>query len=227
MSKRKLPRYEELRPGYLLPILLLALLLALLLVLLLAGCAAAQAKDAPAPEVLRALRIAKASQVVRAGYSYGDERDFLPYVPYLVRYHEYLEGEAIRKGKPGQGYAAAYWWSLVYGGANFSLKCHRSAPGNCRGPLDVKGKRGSGNPQRNIEYHCQEMLTGYLLGYRGLGLCEYVMMPNAPRGWSYRWDKSLRRSVDIFERTDMRHRVLLARWYEQQKTCVSEPSVVQ
>jgi hypothetical protein len=152
---------------------------------------------------LRALRIAKASQVVRAGYSYGDERDFLPYVPYLIDYHAQLERDAIRKGKPGQGYAAAWWWTLVYGGANFSLKCHRRAPGRCVGPLDVKGKRGSDDPKRNIEYHCQEMLQGYLRGYRGLGLCRYVMMPGRPTDWG----------GGMFRRTHARHLRLLSAGY--------------
>jgi hypothetical protein len=162
---------------------------------------------------LRALRIAKASQVVRAGYSYGDERDFLPYVPYLIDYHAQLERDAIRKGKPGQGYAAAWWWTLVYGGANFSLKCHRRAPGRCVGPLDVKGKRGSDDPKRNIEYHCQEMLQGYLRGYRGLGLCRYVMMPGRPQEWQVIWCPQLGRSAGRFERTNLRHLRLLSAGY--------------
>ena len=152
---------------------------------------------------LRDLRIAKASQIVRAGYSYGDERDFLPYVPYLIDYHTQLERNAVAKGKPAHGYADAWWWTLVYGGANFSLKCYRRAPGKCVGPLDVKGKRGSIDPKRNIQYHCQEMLEGYIKGYRDLGLCRYVMKPSAPTDWG----------GGMFRKTNARHLTLLKGYY--------------
>lgn len=162
-----------------------------------AATAVASAQD------LHAIRVAKCRYVVRHAYYYGDERDFLPYCEYLVTYHEQLERDACAKGKPASGYGAAWWYSLVYGGANFSLKCYRRAPGRCVGPLDVKGKPGSIDPKRNIQYHCQEMLTGYLAGYRGLGLCRYVMLPARPTDWG----------GGMFAKTDARLRAVLAAGY--------------
>ncbi len=166
-----------------------------------------------APDATHDLRVAKARAVVSAGYSYGDERDFLPYVGYLVTYHEQLERDALAKKKPAEGYASAYWWTLVYGGSNFGLRCYRRAPGACVGPLDVKGKRGSIDPHRNIQLHCQEMLEGYLRGYRDLGLCRYVMYPARPHDWGYAWCPALGRRAGRFERTDLRHRTLLGNAY--------------
>ncbi|HUU34528.1 MAG TPA: hypothetical protein VMW48_10715 [Vicinamibacterales bacterium] len=159
--------------------------------------------EPPSPQVLRALRVAKASYIVSRLYHYGDKRDFLPYVNALVNEHEYLKAYAVSKGRPGQGYGAAYYWSLVYGGANFGLQCYTTAPGRCVGPLDVKGKPGSMEPLRNISYHCQEMLEGYLRGYRDRGLCEYVMQPRNPHDWG----------GGMFRRTDARFRRLLAEGY--------------
>lgn len=162
---------------------------------------------------LRALRVAKAEYIVKRLYNYPDRRSFLPYVSVLVNEHEYLEAYAVSKGKPGQGYADAYFWSLVYGAANFELKCYTSAPGNCEGPLDVKGKRGSRDPKTNIAYHTQEMLQGYLQGYRGRRLCEYVMYPADPRSWGYKWDKKLGRRVGRFEATEIKMRACIAEGY--------------
>jgi hypothetical protein len=42
------------------------------------------------------------------------------------------------------------------------------------------------------------MLTGYLQGYRGLGLCRYVMYPLRPHDWGggqFQWTDARLRAV--------------------------------
>ena len=147
---------------------------------------------------LLVVRCDKASYVVARLYHYGDRRDFLPYVPALVSEHRRLEAKA---GKRADGFGAAYWFSLVYGAANFGLRCYARAPGGCVGPLDCKRVPGAIDPRVSIRHHVAEMLEGYLRGYRDRGLCEYVFYPAAPRDWGggrfQRTDARMRGCLDL------------------------------
>ena len=136
------------------------------------------ASHAGADDSVLELRVKKAEYVVGRLYHYGDRRDFKPYCRYLVEQHQKL---ADKSGEPG--YAGAWFYSLVYGAANFGLRCYGTAPGNCAGPLDVKHYPLVLDPKTNIRYHTSEMLQGWKRGYRGRGLCEYVMYPARPHDW--------------------------------------------
>jgi len=129
------------------------------------------------------VRLDKAAYVVGRLYHYGDRHDFAPYVGHLIAEHERLERASVAKGKRAQGYGAAYWYSLVYGAADFGLRCYATAPGACAGPMDVKHYPLVMDPRKNVTWHCEEMLGGYVRGYRGRGLCEFVFYPAAPRDW--------------------------------------------
>lgn len=126
---------------------------------------------------LHGLRVAKATWIVAHLYPTSG---FGPYVHVLVREHERLERE---EGDAMAGFGAAWWWSLVYGGANFGLRVGASAPGNCAGPMDVKAFPLVLDPVSNIRHHCAEMATFYRRGVRGIALCEHVFYPAAPRDW--------------------------------------------
>jgi len=105
---------------------------------------------------------------------------FLPYCEVLVSVHERMEREG---GPAAAGYGAAWFWSIVYGGANFSLQVGGIAPGNCAGPMDVKHSPRVLDPVQNIEWHCREMLGFWKRGVRGRDLCEHVFLPANPRDW--------------------------------------------
>jgi hypothetical protein len=122
-------------------------------------------------------------------------------VGFLIAEHQRLEMAAVAKGKRGHGYSAAYWYSLVYGAADFGLRCYATAPGACAGPMDVKHFPLVRDPRRNVTWHVEEMLQGYLRGYRGRGLCEFVFYPAAPRDWG----------GGRFQRTEARMQDTLAR----------------
>lgn len=124
------------------------------------------------------LRVAKARVIVESYYDHDGRASFYPWIGTLIREHE-----RIACAHHAPEFAGAWWWSLVYGGANFSLRCYAVAPGSCAGPLDVKHAPPVTYPPANIRHHVAEMWTGYQRGYRGRGLCEYVMYPARPHDW--------------------------------------------
>lgn len=126
---------------------------------------------------LHDLRVAKCRYIVDHLYPHSG---FAPYCEFLITEHERLEYE---HGQRAHGYSAAWWWSLVYGGANFSLRVGAVAPGHCAGPMDVKHWPLVLDPEVNIQYHCREMLHFYKRGVRGLSLCEHVFYPRRPHDW--------------------------------------------
>ena len=121
----------------------------------------------------------------------------------MIEYHAELERE---NPCVGDGFGAAWWWSMVYGGANFGLTCYATAPGWCAGPLDVK-TRGYYvlDPEANIRHHCDEMFSFYKRGIRGIRLCEYVFLPANPRDWNN----------GQFRRTHAKHKGFITRAYQK------------
>ncbi len=152
------------------------------------------------PGELHALRLAKC-RVIAALYDTGSRRaDFRPYCGFLIDEHE-------RLGMYAPGFEEAWYWSMCYGGANFGLRCFATAPGNCAGPMDVKQWPLVMDPERNIRIHVAEMLKGWRLGYRDRGLCEYVMLPRAPRDWG----------GGKFAAADDRHRAALRKAHAERR----------
>jgi hypothetical protein len=172
--------------GILLGFVVAAALWAAILLLVAKGCEAG---------TLTQQRIAKARVVVSL-YPHPGRHSFRPWVGTLIREHE-------RYGDPE--FAAAYWYSLVYGGANFSLRCYATAPGSCAGPMDVKHRPPVLDPAANIRHHVREMWTGWQNGYRGRGLCEYVMLPSRPHDWG----------GGKFAKADARHRARIRKAYRE------------
>jgi hypothetical protein len=164
------------------------------------GPAEAQAVATEADELaaLHALRVRKCERLVATFYA---NSGFLPYCETLVATHERMEAEG---GERARGFGAAWYWSLVYGAANFGLRVGGVAPGSCAGPMDVKHRPLVLDPVANIEWHCREMLGFYKRGVRGRDLCEHVMLPAAPRDWG----------GGRFRRTDARFRACIERGYE-------------
>jgi hypothetical protein len=157
---------------------------------------------------ITALRIEKCEAIVGTLYHHKDRAYFLPYCRYFISYHAKLEKEAMEKGDiRARGFSGTWWWSLLYGGANFSLRCYATAPGNCAGPLDVKHYPLITDPKANIRHHCKEMFGFYLQGVRGRDLCEHVMYPRRPHDWG----------GGRFAKTDQRHRQVLKRYYQEAK----------
>lgn len=142
-------------------------------------------------------RLAKARAIVDALYPDSGMR---PWLGTLIAEHE-------RYGDPE--FAGAWYWSLVYGGANFGLRVGASAPGYCSGPLDVKStsaaehNRMRRDTAAHIRHHVAEMWCGYQRGYRGRGLCAFTFLPSAPRDWGN----------GRFLQTDARHRAVVERAY--------------
>lgn len=134
------------------------------------------------------LRRAKCRIIVTELYP---DSGFLCYVDFFCAEHERL------------GMPEAWWDSLVYGAANFSLRVGGIAPGGCAGPMDVKRRPLVLDPEENIRWHCREMAGFYRRGVRGLDLCEHVFLPRAPRDWG----------GGRFAKTDARHRACIARAY--------------
>ena len=163
--------------------------------------------ELPSPgQSIHELRVARASVIVRGLYNHEGRANFLPYVEHLVSQHEWYEREGTRKGYPyAEGFGAAYYYSLVYGGANADLKCYVVFPGSCCGPMDVKRQPLVLDPKRNVEWHVAEFWTGQRKGYRDLGLCRYTMLPSAPRDWGR----------GRFRKTDAKHRTVTAKAYAE------------
>jgi len=148
-------------------------------------------------ERLHEARVRKCERLVATFYAGSG---FLPYCETLIATHERME----REGGPAlRGFGAAWYWSLVYGAANFGLQVGATAPGSCAGPMDVKHWPLVTDPAENIEWHCREMGEYYRRGVRGRDLCESVFYPAAPRDWG----------GGRFARTDAMFRACIARGY--------------
>jgi hypothetical protein len=143
---------------------------------------------------LHSLRLAKC-RVIAALYDDGSRHDFYPWCGTLLAEHE----------KRGEGFAECYWWSLIYGASNFSLRAYATSPGACAGPMDVKHWPLVLDPAENIRWHVREMWGFYREGVRGRDLCEAVFLPAAPRDWG----------GGMFARTDRKHRAAIARAYRE------------
>ena len=151
---------------------------------------------------IHALRVQKCMRIIKTFYNYKGKTNFSPYVEYFISYHEQLEKNG---GKDAKGFSEAWWWSLVYGGANFSMSCYSTAPGNCAGPLDVKHYPLVLDPKANIRHHCQEMFSYYKNNNaRGIELCKYVMLPASPRDWG----------GGMFRKTNQKHMNCIAKGYK-------------
>lgn len=156
-------------------------------------------------DMIHELRVRKAKIIVDAFYDHTGRANFSPHCEYLITYHERLEVEGARKGyEYARGYGAAWYWSMVYGGANFSLRCYAVAPGSCAGPMDVKRAPLVLDPERNIAWHVEEMWGFYKRGIRGLALCEHVFLPANPRDWG----------GGRFAKVDRKHRRRIKKAYE-------------
>lgn len=140
---------------------------------------------------LHKLRVKKCTRIIESFYNYRhkdgsmSKTNFLPYIEYFISYHERLEKDAVAKGKESaKGFGDAWYWSTVYGGANFSMSCYSTAPGSCAGPLDVKHSPLVLDPKANIRFHCNEMFSYYTRNnVRGINLCKWVMLPSRPTDW--------------------------------------------
>lgn len=145
------------------------------------------------------VRLAKARVIVADLYP---DSGMYPWLGTLLREHESYGDE---------GFAAAWWYSMIYGGANFGLKVGATAPGRCSGPLDVKSTSAEMHEQMrtdtraHVAHHVAEMWAGWGKGYRGRGLCEYVMYPKRPHDWG----------GGQFGMTDEKHRGLIGKAYQE------------
>ena len=146
---------------------------------------------------LHKLRVKKCRRIIESFYNYDGRANFGPHVDYFITYHEQLEREYLVRGdKRARGFGDAWWWSLVYGGANFGMTCYGVAPGNCAGPLDVKHYPLVLDPRANIRHHCREMFDYYLHNdVRDIDLCRWVMYPARPHDWG----------GGMFRRTNEKH----------------------
>ena len=154
------------------------------------GASAGVVTPAPTCDLLHQLRVRKCRYIVQHLYP---NSGFGAYVEFFVSEHERL------------GMAEAWWYSLVYGGANFSLRVGATAPGSCAGPMDVKHRPLILDPKANIRWHCREMAGFYRRGVRGLRLCECVFYPARPHDWG----------GGRFAKTDRRHRACIERAYQE------------
>lgn len=153
------------------------------------------------------LRVKKCSYIVKTFYDHKGKAAFLPHVEYYISCFEGMEADAVRRGKKAEGFSSAWYWGLVYGGANFSLRCYAVAPGNCAGPMDVKNYPLITDPEENIKHLCSEMLAFYVKGVRGRDLCEHVFLPANPRDWG----------GGKFRKTDLMFKKALQKGYQNEK----------
>lgn len=136
----------------------------------------------------------KCAYLVSRLYPNKGRANFLPYVGFLCSEHERLAAS----DKRGAGFEAAWFYSLVYGAADFGLRCFATAPGAYAGPMDVKHSPLVMDPEANIRWHCREMFGFYKRGVRGRDLCESVFYPARPRDWG---GGRFRRTEALFRRT--------------------------
>jgi len=118
---------------------------------------------------------------------------------------EFFVSEHERAGIP-----AEWYWSLVYGFANFGLRIGQRAPGQCFGPMDVKWPgmaRQAGvkrpndlrDPRVNIHAHVLEMAYYHRqTGETGMALLARVFYPASPRRY-HRWVPTDRRFRKLFK----------------------------
>ena len=160
----------------------------------------------PSPDDIHRMRVKKCLRIIQTFYNYDGRANFTPHIEFFISYHEQLEREGLARGdERAKGFGECWWWSLVYGGANFGMTCYGVSPGNCAGPLDVKHYPLVLNPKENIKYHTNEMFSYYLNhGVRGIELCEWVMFPAAPFDWG----------GGMFHRTNDKHLADIARAYK-------------
>jgi hypothetical protein len=107
-----------------------------------------------------------------------------------------------------RGIADQWYYSMIYGMANFGLRIGAIAPGDCYGPMDVKwpycarsdaayvikgpwGRSALKDPYVNIACHAGEAAR---TGRRGMYMLRTVFYPAAPYGracnaWAPQWDK--------------------------------------
>ena len=180
--------------GMCLGVAVMLILVAATVVLYMIGCP----KRAHAASIHNPLALAKC-RIIANLYARGDSRDFYPWCGTLIAEHERL----ALTSPEGRGFESAWWWSMVYGGANFNLRCYTTAPGNCAGPMDVKHLPLLTDPGDNIRYHCLEMFGFWKRGVRGIDLCKHMFYPAAPRDWG----------GHMFAVTDERHRIAIFRGY--------------
>lgn len=150
----------------------------------------------------------KAHHLVATHADHAGKASFLPHVTELVEYCYQLEEEY---DEPGFG--ATWYQALVYGFANFNLKCyaiaHYEDSADCTGPFDVKQQNPHVlDPIDNMKHHVDEQFLGWQKGYRGLGLCRYVFLPSSPRDWGggqfAKTDRLFRQSLQqAYQRGDL------------------------
>lgn len=161
-----------------------------------AGPTTRQPSIRPTPEQVLRREKCRAVWQATAPWSYSRELS-----DYFVSEHERL------------GIAAEWWYSLVYGKANFGLTIGKRAPGLCYGPMDVKwpnGAKAAGatkpddlrNPRTNIRAYCAlashwHRTTGRT-GFRLLAITYYPARPHEYPRW---------RPVE------KQHQAILAKWY--------------
>jgi hypothetical protein len=135
-------------------------------------------------DMLHYIRVQKAERLIRRFANHDGNASFLPYAEDLVSYCEYIE-----QSNDAPGFGGTWYWALVYGYANFNLRCYKIAyypprlGDDCTGPFDVKKEPHVLDPVDNMKHHVDEQYTGWKKGYRGIGLCKYVMYPARPHDW--------------------------------------------
>lgn len=158
-----------------------------LMAAILAGVGVAQAEELSREQRIQ-LATRKCERLIETFAAHRDSNgeltraSFLPYAEALVRYCYDI---ADRNNDPE--FAGTWYWAIVYGLANFGLTCYGTAPGNCTGPFDVKHYPRIYDPIKNMQHHVNEQYEGWKRGYRGIGLCHYVMYPARPHDWGRRW----------------------------------------
>ena len=159
----------------------------------------------PSSADIHRMRVRKCLRIIQTFYNYDGRANFSPHVEYFISYHERLEREGLANGDVrAKGFGECWWWSLVYGGANFGMTCYGVSPGNCAGPLDVKHRPLVIDPEANIRHHTDEMFSYYRdHGVRGIKLCEWVMFPARPFDWGN----------GMFRRTNEKHQRDIVRAY--------------
>ena len=148
----------------------------------------------------------KCQRIITTFYNHKGRSNLGPHIEYFISYHEQMEARYLAAGdKRADGFGETWWWSLVYGGANFEMRCYATSEGNCAGPLDVKQYPLVTDPEANIRHHVWEMFDYYLNhGVRGIDLCKWVFYPAKPRDWGH----------GRFRKTNERHQRDIVRAYE-------------
>jgi len=158
------------------------------------GAAAREGEKTTPEQAIHELRVRKCTRIVQQLYP---RSGFEPYIEFFITEHERL------------GMGEAWYWSAVYGAANFGLRVRATSAGNCAGPMDVKHYPLVTDPEANICWHCAEMNGFYRQGVRDIDLCKHVFYPAQPHDW----DTDRKGRNGRFARTDRRHRECIERGY--------------